>query len=53
MFCGPETVDVSRGEAEMAIPVSHWLRTYHVMVEKFHCLPGNVAKRWTLLLIHR
>ena len=32
------------------IPVSYWLRTYHVIVEKFYCLPGNVAKRWTLLL---
>ena len=35
------------------IPVSYWLRKYHVIVEKFNCLPGNVAKRWTLLLIHR
>ena len=33
------------------IPVSYWLRTYHVIVEKFYCLPGNVAKRWTLLLL--
>ena len=32
------------------VPVSYWLRTYHVIVEKFYCLPGNVAKRWTLLL---
>ena len=32
------------------IPVSYWLRTYHVIVEKFYCLPGNVAKRWTLFL---
>ena len=32
------------------IPVSYWLRTYHVIVEKFYCLRGNVAKRWTLLL---
>ena len=32
------------------IPVSYWLRTYHVIVEKFYCLSGNVAKRWTLLL---
>ena len=31
-------------------PVSYWLRTYHVIVEKFYCLPGNVAKRWSLLL---
>ena len=27
------------------IPVSYWLKTYHVIVEKFYCLPGNVAKR--------
>ena len=32
------------------IPVSYWLRTYHVIVEKFYCLSSNVAKRWTLLL---
>ena len=32
------------------IPVSYWLRAYHVIVEKFYCLPGNVAKQWTLLL---
>ena len=32
------------------IPVSYWLRTNHMIVEKFYCLPGNVAKRWTLLL---
>ena len=31
-------------------PVSYWLRTYHVIVEKFYCLPGNATKRWTLLL---
>ena len=35
------------------IPVYYWLRTYHVIVEKFYYLPGNVAKRWTLLLIPR
>lgn len=35
------------------ILASYWSRTYHVIVEKFNCLPGNAPRRWTLLLIQR
>ena len=47
---GPQNILLYTECQSSFIPVSYWLRTYHVIVEKFYCLPGNVAKRWTLLL---